>query len=158
MVGITKLRISAIRLGVAIFVGATLFAATPAFANRLSIQIPGINSGNPIPIISYDMSESSGNSSANSGAGRSNVVGSVTVTKKVDNSSPALLLAMNNGKFFATVTINDVNPARQRTIITMRHALISSLNQSGSGRSVQTETLTFQFQNIATSQSVLPRR
>ncbi len=151
MIDIKRLRICAIWLGAAFLVSATVFSATPAFANQLNMQIQGINSGQPIPIISYDMSESS----AASGAGRSRATGSVTVTRQFDNSSPALFSVMNARRTLAWVRITEVNQSGHKITITMKNALIRAFNQSGG--SVRTETLTFQYREIATDQSASPK-
>ena len=147
MVGITKLSACVIWLSATILASMVLFAATPAFANQLSMQIPGINSGNPIPIMNYSLIVSAG-----VGGGHVTAT-SATVTKRVDKSSAALRSDMINGKNFVKVTILEVGTGGQRTTIAMQNVRISALNQSGPSGSGQSETLVFQFAKVVIGQS-----
>jgi type VI secretion system secreted protein Hcp len=94
-----------------------------------------------------------GSATGGAGAGKSQISG-LTITKKTDKTSPSLLLHCATGQHYKEAIFVVVGPSRthkgelEYLKLKLDNIIISSIQESGGGDVVPTESLTINFQHI----------
>jgi type VI secretion system secreted protein Hcp len=112
--------------------------------------------GTPIPILSYSLGASvpsTSSSGGGSGAGKVSF-SDLNVMKAVDSNSSALLTAVASGNHYQKITLTlqwGTGPAAATWVYEFRNAIITSVQQSGSGGSTPMESVSIAYATISWS-------
>jgi type VI secretion system secreted protein Hcp len=136
-----------------IFLGTTGFA-TQALADSAYLKLEGIpgeakDAGHQdwITVQSWNLDENAGNPASSSGRAVGRGSSSLTITKNMDKSSPALSAAVRTARHFTTALLENSCVNGKSVAMSLQDVLISSLNVNDAGRQ-PTENITFKFARV----------